>query len=337
MSTDATSIPNDLAACQALIGQLSTSVDAQQREIEQLKHYIAQLLRARYGPRSEKVDPAQLELFEFETADSVAEPPEPEPLDTVVRAQRRRGRRQKLPTDLPRERIEHDLSDEEKPCPCCGTQRERIGCETSEQLEFVPASLHVIEHVRWKYACRTCQEHVAIAPPADKPIERGLPGVGLLAYLIVSKYGDHLPLYRLEDVLARHGAELARSTLCRWARLAADRLSPLYELMAERVRASRVIHTDDTPTPVLDRSLPQTRTGRFWVYVGDADHPYSVYDYTPSRKRDGPVEFLRDYSGYLAADAFSGYDGIWSRFRFGPFSKSMCAMKAALARRRPQV
>jgi len=318
MSTDATLLPDDLAACHALIDQLATTneqfsatVDSQQRELDQLKHYIAQLLRARYGPRSEKVDPAQLALFD-ENAPLAAEAlPEPEPLATVVRTQRRRGKRLRLPADLPRQRVEHDLADEEKCCPGCGTRRERIGCETSEQLEFVPASLHVIEHIRWKYACRACQEHVAIAPPAAKPIERGIPGPGLLAQLIVGKYGDHLPLYRLEDIFARHGVELARSTLCRWARLAADRLEPLYGLMVERVRRSHVIHTDDTPVPVLDAQLPHTRTGRFWVYIGDAEQPYSVYDYTPSRKRDGPAEFLRDYRGYLAADAFSGYDGIY--------------------------
>jgi transposase len=319
MSTDATLLPDDLTACHALIGQLaatndqfSATVDSQQRELDQLKHYIAQLLRARYGPRSEKGDPAQLALF-GENAPEVAEAlPGPEPLDQVVRTQRRRGKRQRLPTDLPRERVEHDLADADKCCPGCGTMRERIGCETSEQLEFVPASLHVVEHVRWKYACRACQEHVAIAPPVAKPIERGIPAPGLLAQLIVSKYGDHLPLYRLEDVFARHSVELTRSTLCRWARLAADRLAPLYELMAQRVRRSHVIHTDDTPVPVLDPELPQTRTGRFWVYVGDVEQPYSVYDYTPSRKRDGPAEFLAGYAGYLAADAFSGYDGIYA-------------------------
>ncbi|HWC91039.1 MAG TPA: IS66 family transposase [Pirellulales bacterium] len=312
MSTDATLLPDDLAACHALIGQFSATVDAQQRRVEQLEHYIAQLLRARYGPRSEKVDPAQLALFAENALPAAGALPEPEPLDEVVQAQRRRGKRQRLPADLPRQRVEHDLADEEKRCPGCGILRERIGSETSEQLEFVPANLHVVEHVRWKYACRACQEHVAIAPPAPKPIERGIPGPGLLAQLIVSKYGDHLPLYRLEDVFLRHGVELSRSTLCRWARLAADQLEPLYRLMVQRVRRSSVIHTDDTPVSVLDAQLPQTRTGRFWVYIGDAEHPYSVYDYTPSRKRDGPAEFLEGYRGYLAADAFSGYDGIYA-------------------------
>ncbi len=171
--------------------------------------------------------------------------------------------------------------------------RPRIGCETSEQLEFVPAVLKVIEHVRWKYACCTCQEHVAVAPPPSKPIEKGLPGPGLLSAIVVGKYADHLPLYRLEDVFARHGVELSRSTLCRWALQTADLLEPLYRLMIERVCSSEAIHTDDTPVPVLDPTLPKTRTARFWVYCGDFRNPYSVYDYTTSRKRDGPADFLR--------------------------------------------
>ncbi len=115
-----------------------------------------------------------------------------------------------------------------------------------------------------------------------KPIGKGLPGPGLLAQVAVGKFSDHLPLYRLEDVFARGGVELSRSTLCRWARCTAQLLEPLYQLMVQHVRRSHVIHTDDTPVSVLDRMLPRTRTGRFWVYCGDSQNPYSVYDYTPA-------------------------------------------------------
>lgn len=131
-----------------------------------------------------------------------------------------------------------------------------------------------------------------------------------MAHTITSKYSDHLPLYRLEDIFARHGMELSRSTMCAWMRQSADLLRPLYELMISRVLASKIIWTDDTPVPVLDRSLPKTRQGRFWVYAGDARHPYSVYDYTASRNRDGPEQFLKGFRGYLQADAFSGYDRL---------------------------
>jgi transposase len=320
MSTDVafSPLPEDSATLKELVLQQSAMIAAQQRELEQLKHYLERLVRDRFGPRSEKVDPRQLELFQANEAVAAAEDSrtgdvsaEPEPV-VAVAPKRRGGGRRELPASLPRERIEHDLSPAEQLCPCCGRPRERIGSETSEQLEYVPASLKVLEHVRFKDACRGCEEHVAIAPPPPKPIEKGLPGPGLLAQVAVSKASEHMPCYRQEDVLARHGVEIPRQTLCRWLRETADLLSPLTSFMAILVRRSRVIHTDDTTVPVLDRTLPHTRTGRFWIYAGDADHPYFVYDYTPSRKRDGPATFLADYTGYLQADAFSGYDGIYA-------------------------
>ena len=153
------------------------------------------------------------------------------------------------------------LADSERLCPCCGETRQRIGCETSEQLEFVPAVLKVIEHRRWKYACRRCAEQVAIALVPNKPIAKGLPGPGLLSSVVVSKYADHLPLYRLEDVLARSGVDLSRSTLCRWVMQTAAVLEPVYQAMVERVRSSESIHTDDTPVSVLDASLAQDANG----------------------------------------------------------------------------
>jgi transposase len=186
----------------------------------------------------------------------------------------------------------------------------KIGEETSEQLEYVPSSLHVIVHARFRYACRACQEHVAVADKPPQPIDKGLPGPGLLAQTITSKYNDHLPLYRLEDIFARHGVELSRATLCGWMASSAELLTPLYDLMVKRVLLSSVIHTDDTKVSVLDPTLPRTRTGRFWVYIGDVDSPYAVYDYTPRRTRDGPERFLKEFRGYLQADAFSGYDRI---------------------------
>jgi len=295
MSMDATSLPNDPALLKELVARQDATIDQQVSTIDsltskvaQLEHYVAQLVRARFGPRSEKLDPNQLSLFEV-IGEGPAQPAAPVVETVVVSRTRGGGGRSALPADLPRERVEHDLSDEEKHCPGCGRMRERIGSETSEQLDYLPAQLKVVEHVRWKYACRACQEHVATAAPASKPIDRGLPGAGLLAQLVVGKFSDHLPLYRLEDVFARAGMELPRSTLCRWARNTADLLEPLYALMVERVRRSRVIHTDDTPVPVLDPTLGHTRTGRFWVYCGDRENPYSVYDYTPSRGAPAPA------------------------------------------------
>jgi transposase len=205
----------------------------------------------------------------------------------------------------------YELSEAERQCPCCGEVRQEIGRQTSEQLEYIPAELKVIEHIRVKYACRGCEEHVAIAAKAPQPIAKGLPGPGLLAHTVLSKYGDHLPLYRQEDILMRHGVVIRRSTLCDWIASAADLAEPLYERMGDLVRASRIIHTDDTPVKLLDPLLGKARTARFWAYIGDAGHPYTVYDFTDSRKRDGPAKFLEGFEGYLQADAYGGYDGLY--------------------------
>ena len=313
MSTDA-SHPDDVGLCHQIMEEQQATITGLQQRMQQLEHYVEQLLRSRYGPRSERVDPSQLQLFDAAATTAEISASKADETDAVVVKEHRRrgGGRNKLPAHLPRETIEHDLPEAQQCCPECGAQRQRIGCETSEQLEFVPAVLKVIEHVRWKYACRTCQEHVAVAPPADKPLEKGLPGPGLLSAIVVGKYADHLPLYRLEDVFARAGVELSRSTLCRWALQTAELLEPLYRLLVERVRSSAVIHTDDTPVPVLDPALPKTRTARLWVYCGDWRNPYTVYDYTISRRRDGPAEFLKEFRGQLQADAFAGYDGIYA-------------------------
>jgi transposase len=262
-------------------------------------------------------------MLEELRANEVAQPePDPEPAPPTPAKRNGHGRR-KLPADLPRERIVHDLPDEEKPCPCCGTARTLIGEETSEQLDYVPAKVKVIEHVRLKYICKACEKQAAEGGPqiatAAKPlsaIEKGLAAPGLLAYVIVSKYGDHLPLHRLERILKRHGIEIARSTMCDWMRQSADALGPLYDLMVREVLASKVIHTDDTPVNVLEPGSGKTRTGRFWVYLGDPSHPHAVFDYTPSRKRDGPMNFLDGWGKnelrYLQADAFGGYDGLYA-------------------------
>jgi hypothetical protein len=142
-------------------------------------------------------------------------------------------------------------------------------------------------------------------------IEKGLPGPGLLAHVAVSKYGDHLPLYRQEGIFQRHGVELSRRTMCDWMRRCAELVSPLFELMKQRVLKSKVMQTDDIPVPVLDPDLGRTRTGRIWTYVGDGEHPYTVYDYTPTRSRDGPEAFLEEFRGFLQADAYSGYDQLY--------------------------
>lgn len=341
-------LPADLAACHAMITQLLNLQHQKDRTIGQLEHQLQQLLRRVYGRSAETLDPKQMTLFAqmlqqlqatqpqtpspaqpAHAPQPPATPPATPPVNPPVNGHGRR----RLPADLPRQRIVHDLPEIEKPCPCCGKPRRRIGEDVSEQLEYVPARVFVLQHVRIKYACTDCEQNASEAGPqivtADKPlrgapIDKGLAGPGLLACVIVGKYGDHLPLHRIERIMERHGIDISRSTMCDWAAQCADVLRPLYELMVRRVLASKVIHTDDTPVDVLDRKLKQTRTGRFWVYLGDPGNPYSVFDYTPSRSRDGPMRFLSKWNGYLQADAFGGYDGIYAGQAGGSVTEVAC-------------
>ena len=306
------------------------------RKIADLQHQVQTLLRRYFGRSSEKMDPRQRLLFENLIDQAFPELPAEDATAEESAARRRKGHgRRRLPADLPREKIIHDLPEDEKPCPCCGTLRHIIGKQTHEQLDYVPAKVKVIEHVRLTYGCPRCEREaspdgpqIVTAARPLQPIEKGLAAPGLLSYVIVSKYGDHLPLHRLERIFDRHGIEIARSTMCDWAAQCADVLRPLYDLMVDQVRASGVIHTDDTPVKVQDRRRTRTRTGRFWVYLGDHDHPYTVFAYTPSRSRDGPLEFLRgwgkDERVYLQADAFGGYDGIYAGEAGGQVTEVAC-------------
>ncbi len=174
----------------------------------------------------------------------------------------------------------------------------------------MPASLVVLEEHCAKYACpKGCTVRTAVKPM--QPIEKGLPGPGLLAHVAVSKYADHLPLHRQTQLFTRQGVTLSRQTLCDWMGRAALLVAPLVTLMQARALQSTALQTDDTPVAVLDPSLPRTKTGRLWTYVGDAEHPYTVYDYTPDRSRAGPDRFLQPFNGYLQADAYAGYDALY--------------------------
>lgn len=296
----------------------SETILKQAQAQSRLENQIEKLLRQLYGRRSERfIDPNQLMLFDENDLKALEQEARERQRDEKLAAKNPAKKppghgRKPIPDHLPREIIRHELPLPDRACPCCGGERAEIGFESSEQLEYIPASFRVLEHRRMKYACRRCQEHVAIVPPPARPIEKGLPGPGLLAHTVLGKYGDHLPLYRQEDIASRHGVILRRSTLCDWIGAAADLLEPLYSRMIELVLQSRVIHTDDTSVKLVDRMLKLSQTARFWGYYGDDFRPYIVYDFTESRKRDGPAKFLKDYQGYLQADAYGGYDGIYS-------------------------
>jgi len=292
-----------------MILSLIEEVEKQTRLNEQLKNRIQLLLRRYYGPRAERYDPNQAMLLSKETlapaAVEDAPPPEEEESEEPKPKRKRRSRRESR-RELERRRIEHEVPAEELTCGCCGEPMKKIGEDVSEEIEYIPASVFVIEHVKPKYACRKREDDVTTARTPPRVIEKGVPGPGMLAHVAVSKYVDHLPVNRQEQIFERHGLRIARSTLCDWTAATAAILDPIRKAMKAEVLDSHVLHTDDTPVPVLDRSLDRTRTGRLWVYVGDEAHPFTVFDYTTSRKRDGPAAFLEGYAGYLQADAYGG-------------------------------
>jgi transposase len=298
-----------------VLGETAASYQQLQKEHAATLDELAWYKRWAYGRRRERFHEGegQGHLFDLNSdlLPSTA-PPEVASSDDAIDVQGHRRRRQKREIDwdkLPQIRHEHDLPEAEKTCSCCGRQMDRIGEDITRELELQPAKLEAHIHVRPKYACRCCKEGVCAAPLPARPIPGGIAGPGLISEVIVSKFGDHLPLYRLEDILVRYGIYIPRSTLCDWVKSAAELFRPLYELQRWRVLQSTVMWTDDTSVTVLGG--PQgSFEGNFWTYIGH-EQPYSVYDFTKSRTRDGPASFLRGFAGYLHADAFSGYDAIF--------------------------
>lgn len=316
-SANGTALPDDLSLCHRMIRELLDTNHQLQRRTGQLEHRLDQLLRRLFGPRAEKLDPNQLKLFLDAAAPGDAPPSEPSPSpsddngDAAAKRKRNGHGRKKLPANLPRVPVVHDLADAEKPCPDCGHGRAQIGEEITEQLDYQPASLYVVEHHRCKYACPRCEAQVQLAALPPQPIAKGLPGPGLVAHVGVSKYCDHVPLHRAERILARHGVEVSRQTMSDWMAFAALLLTPVVDRMKERILQSLVIHTDDTVIPVLDPDRDHAKPGRMWAYCGVRGHPLVVFDYTPDRSRAGPAEWLKSYRGYLHADAYGGYDHLF--------------------------
>jgi transposase len=278
--------------------------------VEDLEQQLQGLLRAKYGPKTEAISPDQLRLFRENEQTVVDEQPIEESKQLVVQASKRCQR--KPGKELARRRILHEPTEVELVC-LCGERKVRIGEEVTERLDYAPSSVYINEHVRGKYACKKCQGEVVIGPKPVQIIEKGFVEAGMLAHLATSKYADHLPLHRLENIFKRQGAHISRSTMCDWLIASGKALSGLHELMVRRVLNSRIIWTDDTPVKMQDRNLEKKlRETRLWVYLGDDENPYVVFDFTKSRKRDGPAQFLANYKGYLQADAFAGYDCIFA-------------------------
>jgi transposase len=289
------------------------SVQEHEQSVEELRRQLELYRRYVFGPRRERLVEArgQGHLFELDGAESLVVPLA---LPTTDHRPPTRTRRSRKPDfdRLPQVRIEHDVPEADKVCAHCGEAKARIGEDERRVLQYIPARYELEVHVLPKYACSRCRDGVVAPESPPRPVSGCIAGAGVLAQVVVSKFAEHLPLYRLEDISTRYGLYLPRSTLCGWVSKVADLLKPLYELEKERVRNGPVIWTDDTPVTVLRGEERGSHTGRFWVYIGAAAFPYDVYDFTENRKRDGPARFLANYRGYLQADAFSGYDGIYT-------------------------
>jgi transposase len=313
-------LPEDPQLLQQMVLDLIAQLDREFTERSKIEALLRELLDAKRNRRSEQLSADQLALFAaawqarqaeaeaLKPNDSDDDDPHTNPGTGESSAKKRTGGRQPLPRHLKRERIVHDLAEEEKHCSACQQDLRPIGEESSERYEYVPAQLTVVEDVCKKYAC-ACTVKTATKPA--QPIEKSTAGASLLAQVIVAKTADHLPLHRQEKIFERHGAGISRKTMGGWLAQCADLLQPLYGCMKQVLFQSKVIGTDDTSVKVLDRKLPFARIGRIWPYYGDADHPVILYDYTATRERAGPEEFLKGYRGYLQADAYGGYDAFF--------------------------
>jgi transposase len=323
-------IPDDLSDCQELLRAALQRLQDLERQLDEfvatngdLKHsydclkeeYLA-LKRLFFGPRRERLPeaPGQQHLFDNGAPPSVSlESADSASAEQPASCNKRKGHgRRVIPDHLPRTPVLHDVPPEERVCDC-GREKARIGEDVTEQLDYQPGKVFVYKHIYPKYACSCCKDGVTSAPPAASPIAGGLAGPGLLAYVIVNKFSDHLPLYRQQDVFSRHGIFLARSTLSDWLAQCARGLQPLVELMRKQLLLSPAINADETPVSVLDSTRDSTRTGYFWVYLGDEGHPYTIFDYRDSRSRDGPAKILKDFRGYLQTDAYTSYESVVSK------------------------
>lgn len=309
MRLDLDNLPKDTVLLHRLVRDMTGIVEHRDSEIARLRQIIKELQRARFGRRSERLDPDQMALaLEEQEADASQvstarqEPPANEP-----------ARRGPLPDHLPREEQLLDVTDDG--CKRCGAALHPIGESVSEMLDYVPATLRVIRIRRPKYACRQCGGIAQVPAPA-RVIAGGLATPALLSHVLISKYCDHLPLYRQSQILARQGAGISRSTLADWVGGACWWLDALQDRLARDILASDCLFADDTPLPVLDPGRGRTRTGRLWVYARDqrgwsgSDPPAAIYFYEPDRRAQRPKDHLKDFAGVLHVDGYAGFEQL---------------------------
>jgi len=280
---------------------------------EYLAFQMEKLRRLLFGRRSEKV-PArtdgsvQLELFQEAEREIALEVSEEREVITYER-KKRRGNRRPIPEAIHREKVEIDVDPELRKCPECGEEMVYIGNDVSEDLDYIPALLFVVEYVLKKYACKKCQNGVLQAKRPPQPIPKARPAAGLLAYILVSKYQDHLPLHRIERIFSRHGMEISRKTLCDWVQAMAKFLRPIVEAMKRDLLRAPLLQADETPVQVKDPRV-EGKTSRNWIWTYGVPDGEVVYDFTKGRSAEGPGDFLGEYSGYLQSDSYSVYTSL---------------------------
>jgi transposase len=292
---------------------------SREREIEHLQLLLVKLHRMQFGRKSEKlqrqIEQLELRLEELESNRSEKEPeaPKPAPVISASTSTAAKPARRALPAHLPRQIRTH--VPKETVCPQCQGELRKLGEDVSEMLEYVPASFVVIRHVRSKLSCTKC-DCIVQAGAQSRPIERGIAGPGLLAHVLVSKYSDHLPLYRQSEIYARQDVELERSTLADWVGGCGRLLEPLVEALRRYVMSAGKLHADDTPVPVLAPGQGKTKTGRLWTYVrddrpaGDTAAPAVWFAYSANRKGEHPERHLKKFRGTLQADAYAGFNQL---------------------------
>jgi transposase len=308
----------DSASLRALILSQHEQLLSRDAEIEHLKLLIAKLRRMQFGRKSEKVawqiEQLQLQLDELEASRAEQAASVVERIAGPEVARSTKPARRPLPAHLPRET--RKIPPKHVACPDCGGELKHLGEDVSEMLEWVPASFKVLRQVREKLACGRCDRIVQAEAPS-RPIARGMAGPGLLAHVLVSKYCDHLPLYRQEEIYERQGVELDRATLADWVGGVSELLQPLLEALRRHVMSATKLHADDTPVPVLAPGLGKTKLGRLWTYVrddrpaGDVTPPAVWFAYSPDRKGEHPQAHLSRFTGTLQADAYAGFNPLY--------------------------
>ena len=312
-------LPDDVDALRAIVLEQAQKLANGDAEIERLRAIIEALQRHQFGRRSEQLDPDQLllGLEDAETALAQAEAANEAKAGRAPNDRPRKTNRGSLPTHL--ERIEQVVDVEDKACPCCGGALHQIGEDVAERLDVVPATFRVLVTRRPRYGCRSCESAVVQAPAPARIVEGGIPTEALIAQVLVSKYADHLPLYRQAQIYARQGIQLDRSTLADWVGRAAWYLRPLRDHVLERLRRSERLFADETTAPVLDPGRGRTKTGQLWAYArddrpwGGGDPPMVAYVYAADRKAERAEAHLSDFAGILQVDGYGGYTALARR------------------------